>query len=155
MTVPNLRKYPRLDGLSLLLIDDDSAIRELLQAALELTGARVTQVSSGAEGLASWEAEQPSVVLSDIAMPEMDGYEFIRALRQIEQDKGKPRTPAVALSAFTERVHHAAAIDAGFDRYVAKPADPADLARLIDDLCRDRGHQQARAPGEQTNDRTT
>lgn len=154
MTAPNLRKYPRLDGLSLLLIDDDSAIRELLQAALELTGARVTQVSSGAEGLASWKAEQPSVVLSDIAMPEMDGYEFIRALRKIEQDQGKPRTPAVALSAFTQRLHRAAAIDAGFDRYVAKPADPVELARLIDELLGPRPQASASAGGP-TSGRTT
>ena len=78
---------PRLDGLSLLLVDDDPAIRELMRAALELMGARVTPASSGAEGLASWAAEEPNAVLSDIAMPEMDGYEFIRYM-------AKPTDPA-------------------------------------------------------------
>ena len=136
MTQPNLRIYPRLDGVNVLLVDDDSTIRELMQAALEMMGARVTPVSSGAEGLVIWAAEEPNAVLSDIAMPEMDGYEFIRALRRMEQDQGKPRTPAVAISAFAQRTHRATAIDAGFDRYMAKPADPTELAMLINDLCR-------------------
>jgi CheY-like chemotaxis protein len=148
MTTPNLRVYPRLDGVSLLLVDDDSTIRELMQAVLELMGARVTHVSSGAQGLASWAAEQPNVVLSDIAMPEMDGYQFIRALRRMEQDQGKPRTPAVAISAFAQRTHLATAIDAGFDRYMAKPADPTELAMLINDLCKNRRHEQALAQGQ-------
>jgi CheY-like chemotaxis protein len=65
-----------------------------MQAVLQLTGVRVAQVSSGAEGLARWAAEPPNAVLSDIAMPEMDGYEFIRAPRRSMQgsiDKWRSR----------------------------------------------------------------
>lgn len=126
-----------------MVVDDDPAFRELLQMALELMGARVMPVASGAEGLASWAAEAPNAVLSDIAMPEMDGYEFIRRLRRMEQDQGKPRTPAVAVSAFTHGTYRASAIDAGFDRYMAKPADPTELAMLVDDLCSERRRDPA------------
>ena len=107
------------------------------RAALELMGARFTPVSPGVQGLASWAAEESRAELSDIAMPEMDGCEFIREIHRMEQAQGKPRTPTVAIQRFLKNPPPRRSI--GFDRYMAgETYRPVELALLIDDLCRDR-----------------
>src|SRR5690606_34328122 len=77
---------PDLTGLHVLLLDDDPALREILSLFLERNGARVTCASSVAEAMKAIEAERPDAVVSDISMPQEDGYDLIRQLRSIDRD---------------------------------------------------------------------
>jgi CheY-like chemotaxis protein len=138
MTMRKLCSQAHLDGMKILVVDDDAATREMMQAVLALMGAEVMQASSGEEALACWQAWRPSAILSDIAMPKMNGYEFLRALRALEPKRGLGRTPAIAVSGYSAEEGKAMARDAGFDRYMTKPADPIVLAAMIGDLCDDR-----------------
>jgi PAS domain S-box-containing protein len=116
----------RLRGVSIVLVDDDPEARKLVAAALRAAGAKVLPLDSAASALESLDRHRPDVVITDIAMPDMDGYAFTRALRAREYG---PTLKVIALSAF------AATNDdgAGFDAYLTKPIDPY---HLIDDVAR-------------------
>lgn len=96
-------------------------------------GAHVQSVGSAQQGLAALASEQPDVVFCDIAMPGSDGFDVIRAVRALEPGQGG-RVPMVALTAYADRDNVRRCLDAGFDAHLAKPADIADLARLITEL---------------------
>jgi PAS domain S-box-containing protein len=119
---------PHLDGLRLLLVDDEDDAREVGQAALRELGAEVTAAGSAREALALLEARRFDVLVSDIGMPEMDGLSLIRTVRR------QPATatlPAVALTAFAMLPDRQAGLSAGFQRYVAKPIDIRKLGNAI------------------------
>jgi CheY-like chemotaxis protein len=124
-----------LDGLRLLVVDDDPAIRELLRVALEDRGANVILASSVAEAHEALARSLPDVIVTDIAMPGTDGYSFLEQLRT----GGLPQAtiPAVALTAYASREDAARALGAGFQAHLAKPVDPELLARTIASLARD------------------
>lgn len=119
---------PRLDGVRVLLVDDEDDAREVGQAALLELGADVTSAGSAREALALLAAQPVDVLLSDIGMPEMDGLSLVRAVRQ---QAATAALPAVALTAFAMLPDRQAGLAAGFQRYLAKPIDIRLLGSAI------------------------
>jgi CheY-like chemotaxis protein len=133
-----------LGGISLLVLDDDTDALELFATVLRRAGADVRVARSVREAIGLLQAWEPDVIVSDIEMPEENGYAFIRRLRGGEVPNGE-RIPAVAVTAYggvSERIKIASA---GFDSYVAKPVEPDELAAIIGRLVtRARDIQRAR-----------
>ncbi len=127
--LPESVPLPRLDGMQAMLVDDEGDALELVRRVLEGQGAIVTTVRSGEEALKLLESHQPDVLISDIGMPGMDGYQFMRRMRAAEP-KGR-RIPALALTAFARPDDRKNAILAGFQAHLAKPFDVAELAIVV------------------------
>jgi signal transduction histidine kinase/ActR/RegA family two-component response regulator len=119
-----------LQGAQLLVVDDDQDALDMLSMLLEEAGASVRTATSAVEALALLRWLRPHVLLSDLAMPDEDGYSLIRSLRTTERHGGR-RTPAVALTAYVRVQDRARAVDAGFDVFVEKPVDPDELVSVI------------------------
>jgi signal transduction histidine kinase/CheY-like chemotaxis protein len=113
-----------------LVVDDDAATRDLLRTILTECGARVIAVSNAAEAIGQLSLEIPAVIVGDVGMPGEDGLTMIRRIRQRSPAAGG-RVPAVALSAYARVEDREAALGAGFDEFLAKPAMPADVVRVI------------------------
>ncbi|HEY2827971.1 MAG TPA: ATP-binding protein [Pirellulales bacterium] len=120
----------RLDGIKVLVVDDQPDAQELIRRVLEGCGAKVITCSSAAEALQILESERPAVLLSDIGMPDMDGYEFLRKVRALGPDRGG-QVPAVALTAFARSEDRTKALLSGFMVHVIKPVEPTELAATI------------------------
>ncbi len=114
-----------LRGLKIMVVDDDKDAREVLWHILSERGAEVVVCGSAAEGLVAIQRVVPDVLLSDIGMPDEDGYEFIRKVRLL----GEPvsRIPAIALTAFSQLEDRTQALLAGFQAHLAKPVDAQEL----------------------------
>ncbi len=128
----------RLDGLHVLIVDDEPDARNLLSRVFVEAGARVTLAGSADEAIAAIQRRQPHVMVSDIAMPEKDGYDLIRHLRG--NGLGAKALPAVALTAFAQKEDARAAILAGYQVHIAKPVDPRDLLAAVASLADRTGH---------------
>lgn len=127
---PEIQGTPELSGLRILVVDDEDDARTLARRVLEERGAQVMTVSSAAEAMASvGENNPPSVLVSDIGMPEQDGYDLIRQMRALPGDAG--RVPAVALTALARAEDRKRALSAGYQKHVSKPVDPAELVAVI------------------------
>ena len=127
------RAMASLEGANVLLVDDDADTREFLATALRAAGAELRAVGSADAAFEAMRAWRPDVIVSDIAMPEQDGYAFIRSVRTLGEEAGG-RTPAVALTALArprDRVH---ALAAGFQTHLAKPVDPSELVLAVANL---------------------
>jgi PAS domain S-box-containing protein len=123
-----------LRGCRVLLVEDDTDSRELIASVLRHERSDVRAFASAVEALAAIEEFRPTVVVSDIGMPQMDGYAFIRAMRDREHATGAPRVPAIALTAFARSEDQARALEAGFERHVAKPVQPGELLAIVASL---------------------
>ena len=123
-----------LDGVRVLLVEDEPATCAAVRAVLENAGAAVTAVASAGAALEAFPKAEPDVIVSDIGMSEMDGYELMRRLRAIESEKELPATPAIALTAFAREADRKRAAEAGYQRHVAKPPDPQRLIAQIKSL---------------------
>src|SRR4029079_5836523 len=115
-----------LNGLRVLVIDDEQDTRELVAALLTTCGAEVVSVSSGAEALVQMERQRFGLLISDIGMPEMNGYDLISRIRQLGEDHGG-RTPAMALTAYASIDDQKRALDAGYEMHIPKPFVAAEL----------------------------
>jgi PAS domain S-box-containing protein len=122
-----------LTGIRLLIVDDDVDIRDFLGFVLEQAGAEVRIATSGIEALQAVEQSPPDILLSDIGMPEMDGYMLIRQIRAMPPEQGG-QILALALSAYAGEVNRQQALAAGFQQHVAKPIDPDTLITVILDI---------------------
>jgi CheY-like chemotaxis protein/anti-sigma regulatory factor (Ser/Thr protein kinase) len=129
-SLPRPTGLPSLHGIRVLVVDDDADARELLTSVLARSGAVVTAAASAAEALRALDAVWPDVILSDISMPDEDGYQFIRKVRLVERLRGGT-VPAIALTANARIEDRARALAAGYQRHMAKPVDPAVLAQEI------------------------
>ena len=112
----------------LMLIEDDPDTLEILRATLELHGFRVTACESAAESLEVAPTIPVDLIISDIGMPHMDGFEMIQRLRELEDYES---VPAIALTGYASQKDEKAALAAGFDAHISKPVDPAELLKLI------------------------
>ncbi len=122
-----------LSGLQILVVDDDADMREFLPFMLEQYGATVTAVASAIQALAALSQSQPNLIISDIGMPEMDGYMLMRQIRSLEPEQGG-KIPAIALTAYAGEIDHQQAIAVGFQRHISKPVDPEELVKAIASL---------------------
>jgi signal transduction histidine kinase len=113
-----------LGGIHILVVDDDADSREFVAFVPEQAGAIVTMVSSGVEALQTIEQSVLHLIISDIGMPDMDGYSLMRQMRVTSQGR---KTPAIALTAHAGEYDQQQAIAAGFQRHLAKPVEPEDL----------------------------
>jgi signal transduction histidine kinase/DNA-binding response OmpR family regulator len=121
---------PALDGLRVLVVDDEADARDLVAYVLRHCRADVTVVSTAAEALERLRAEPPHVLVSDVGMPVDDGYALIERVRALPPEEGG-RTPAVALTAYARTEDRTRALLAGFTMHVAKPVDPNELALVV------------------------
>ena len=122
----------------ILLIDQNAAVRESLQAALELEGHRVYAAADATTGLEKAAAEAPDVAVIDIRLPDLTGYEVARELRRSRGAEGE-RMVLVALTGYGQADSPRRAQEAGFDQFVIKPIAPERLLRLIDVASANRG----------------
>jgi PAS domain S-box-containing protein len=127
----SFRQQPSLNGINVLLVDDDAETLEMISAVLRERQASVTAVRSASEALSAIEGSKPDVLVSDIAMPEQDGYELIEKLRSLESGKD---IPALAITAYAGAPDRARALDAGYQRYLPKPIEPAELVAVVASL---------------------
>jgi CheY-like chemotaxis protein/two-component sensor histidine kinase len=121
---------PALEGMRLLVVDDDPDARQMLATLLEACKSDVRVVSSGDEALDLLATWRPDVIVSDIGMPGMDGFRFIEALRRRPASEGG-QIPAIALTAHARVEHRARALHAGFSSHVPKPVEPVELFAVI------------------------
>ena len=119
-----------LYGLKILVVDDDADTRELIEWVLKRVGAEVTSVGSAREALEALERDKPSLLVSDIAMPEEDGYELLKKIRALPPERGG-RTPAIALTAHSLVQDRLQSLRAGFQSHVPKPVVPEELVAVI------------------------
>ncbi|MEH2425797.1 MAG: PAS domain S-box protein [Nostoc sp.] len=124
---------PDLNGVKVLLVDDERDTRELIAFILEQSGAVVMQAASAVEALRVMPQFQPNLLLSDIGMPEVDGYMLMRQIRAMLPEMGGT-IPAIALTAYAADVDYQQAIAAGFEQHITKPVEPAKLIRAIANL---------------------
>ncbi|MGI0488746.1 response regulator [Pantanalinema rosaneae CENA516] len=122
----------RLDfnQLQVLVVDDDKDMRELMQCILEQQGLQVRVAASASEALVMFDRQPPDLLISDIGMPEIDGYTLARQIRQRSPDQGG-LVPAIALTAYAGEYDQQQALKAGFQQHVPKPVEPETLVRTI------------------------
>jgi len=121
----------QLGDLRILVVDDEADTREMLCTVLKLAGAEVQVAASGDEALAQLTRALPDVLVSDIGMPMLDGYELMRNIR----DRGV-NMRAIALSGYGREEDREQALKAGFERHITKPVLPAELVAVVADLAR-------------------
>jgi PAS domain S-box-containing protein len=121
-----------LEGLRVLLVEDEPDARDFLLITLECSGAKVEAVNSAQEALDNLQVFKPDVLLSDIGLPIESGYQLIRKVRLLPSDASN--IPALALTAFATEKDRQLAISAGFQMHLAKPVDPEVLIEAIERL---------------------
>ena len=132
---PSRLDAPELRGVRVLVVDDDDDSRDLVMSILEKCEAITIAASSAEQALAIIVRERPDVLVSDIGMPGMDGYELVRAVRALPDEQAQ-RVPAVAVTAYARSEDRRRALDEGFQMHVAKPIEPAAFALAVASLSR-------------------
>jgi PAS domain S-box-containing protein len=122
-----------LQDIKVLVVEDTTDMRDYITFVLEQEGAKVVAVATAAQALTALDQFQPEVLVSDIGMPEMDGYMLMRQVRRRSPQQGG-QTPAVALTAYAGEINQQQAIAAGFQRHLAKPVEPEALVKVIAEL---------------------
>jgi PAS domain S-box-containing protein len=133
MPLPLFSGPERLDGLRVLVVDDETDAREMLRIGLGQCGAEVTTASSVQEALAALKAARPEIVISDIGMPDEDGYELIKKVRALALEDGG-KVPAIALTAYARTEDRLRALRAGYQMHVTKPVDLPELVAVMASL---------------------
>lgn len=126
-------EQPSLEGLNILIVDDETDALDLITVELAQHGANVTGVTSAADALEALEQRKFDLLVSDIGMPKVDGYELIRRVRKQEEGRDK-QLPAVALTAYARVQDRMQAILAGFSTHVAKPIEANELITVVASL---------------------
>ncbi|HEY9828859.1 MAG TPA: PAS domain S-box protein [Stenomitos sp.] len=119
-----------LTGVRVLAVDDEPDARELLATVLTMYGAEVRTVDSAAEVFTALESFNPDVLVSDIGMPDMDGYELIQQIRTLPPEQGG-QIPAIALTAYAREEDRQRAMASGFQQQVTKPLEPEQLVQWV------------------------
>lgn len=130
-----------LHGLAILIVEDDDDARDLMQAVLEQRGATVAAAPSVARAFELFDSVQPGIIVSDIAMPDEDGFSLARRVRELPGASGK--TPIIAVSAYAGASDRVRALAAGFDRYLHKPVDFDELSATIHALVGQNGDKRS------------
>jgi PAS domain S-box-containing protein len=125
----------QLQGLKVLVVDDEPDSRDLVKTVLDGCGSSVTVAAGVEEALAAFERQVPDVLLSDVGMPERDGYDLIQAVRSFPSERGGD-VPAAALTAFARGEDRRKLLQAGYSMHLAKPIDPDELVAVVASLTR-------------------
>ncbi len=126
-----------LDGIRVLVVDDEPDARELVSSVLTDAGAEVFTAASADDGLLAVATHRPDLIVSDIGMPDRDGYQFIRDVRSLAPVDGG-RTPAIALTAFARSEDRTRVMLAGYQVHVSKPIEPQELVATIKSIAGNR-----------------
>ena len=132
-------ELPDLVGISVLAVDDDADARALVCETLEARGARVIAVASAEEALEALERDHPDVVVADLGMAHIDGFELIKRIRQ-SSDVAIREIPAAVLTAYARAEDRMKALQSGFQLHLAKPVDPAELVVAVASLAKRTSH---------------
>ncbi|PMB51046.1 hybrid sensor histidine kinase/response regulator [Fischerella thermalis CCMEE 5201] len=119
-----------LANVRILVVDDEADMRELIFTILQQTGAEVRVAASALEALEAWDVFKPDVLISDIGMPEMDGYQLMHQVRSLPPEH-RGQIPALALTAYAGEINQQQALTVGFQRHIAKPVSPEELVEAI------------------------
>lgn len=122
-----------LTGVKILIVDDELDARELIKCVLEDASANVITAGSAHDAFNLITQQAPDILISDIGMPDEDGYEFIRKIRTLPSEKGG-KIPAVALTAYARAEDRKRAMIAGYQMYLTKPVEPSELLAVISSL---------------------
>jgi CheY-like chemotaxis protein len=126
-------ELPRLDHTTLLIVDDEPDGRQLMVRILEGRGAKVTAVAGGAEALELLKAQEFDILVSDIGMPGLDGYELMRRVRLLDSNRLGP-IPAIAVTAYARAEDRQRSLLAGYQMHLAKPIEARELVAGIASL---------------------
>ena len=129
---PEVLTLPRLEGVHVFVVDDEPDARELVRTVLEDQGAKVTLFNSAQELLSALKTTRPTVLICDVGMPRMDGYQLIRTVRA--EEPRSERLPALALTAFARAEDRKRSLVAGYQAHLAKPFDVGELVLVVADL---------------------
>ena len=134
---PILREpqIPELNGIQILVVDDDQDSLALSREILETTGATVITADNGRDALEKLHRNRANVLIADLGMPGMDGFAFIAQVRE-SADNAIREIPAAALTAFARSEDRVRAMDSGFDVHLSKPIDPVELMAIAASLAR-------------------
>ncbi|MDZ7952388.1 ATP-binding protein [Nostoc sp. DedQUE09] len=119
-----------LTGIQILVVDDDDDTRDFHTFVLEQAGAMVTAVTSAKEALQILAESESDMLLSDIGMPEMDGYMLMRQVKALQANQAK-QIPAIALTAYAGEINQQQALESGFQKHLSKPVEPDELVKAI------------------------
>jgi CheY-like chemotaxis protein len=128
-----VNNFPALNKLRVLVVDDNADTLELVTFILEEYGTEVITAASATEAIAAIAQSQPNILISDIAMPGVDGYSLIRKLRTLSSEGGG-QIPAIALTAYANEEERTRVLDSGFQMHIAKPVDPTELVAVVANL---------------------
>ncbi|MDQ4120609.1 MAG: ATP-binding protein [Acidobacteriota bacterium] len=123
----------KLEGVNLLLVEDDTDSLELLAFLFESTGATVRTAKLASLAFEQFQENPPDLLISDIGMPDEDGYSLIRKIRQLSPEKGG-NVPAIALTAYAKNEDRLKALSCGFQRHIKKPIEPLDLIQQVSEM---------------------
>jgi excisionase family DNA binding protein len=129
----NSRGTPLRAGPVVLIVDDDARLREFVRVNLEMDGYSVREAASAAEGLAELEEEPPDLILLDVMMPEVDGWEM---LRRVRERHGVDAIPVIMFSGKVDERTTATAEERGAQAFIGKPFDPQQLIQSTKQLLR-------------------
>jgi PAS domain S-box-containing protein len=124
------RPVPNLHGVDVLVVDDDADALSMARDILEVSGARIETMNSASQALTAMHAHCPDVLVADLGMPGMDGFELIATVRRNSDPKLR-NVPAAALTAYARSEDRARALRSGFNIHLAKPIEPADLIAAV------------------------
>lgn len=124
-----------LSQINILIVDDDADSQELLALILAETGANVIRAASASEALTLLTLTQPSLIISDIGMPDTDGYSLIQKIRAMPSGSGR-EIPAIALTAYDADEDREKAFAFGFQEFITKPIDPEALLSKVISFCK-------------------
>ncbi len=124
-----------LSGIRILVVDDDTDSRDFITFVLEQEGAEITTASTAVEALNALPQCQPDLLVSDIGMPEIDGYMLVKQVRSWSLEQGV-EIPAIALTAYAGEYDQKRALSAGFQAHVSKPAEPDQLIAIVTQLAK-------------------
>lgn len=136
-----LHSLPQLSGVRVLVVDDDSSARQMISTVLTQSGAEVKSCVSSSEALTAVCQWKPDVLMSDIGMPNEDGYALIQKVRKLKAECGG-RVPAAALTAYAREEDRTRALTEGFQIHVSKPVEPAELVAVVSGLIEQSSHQR-------------
>jgi CheY-like chemotaxis protein len=125
-----IKRLPELKDFRVLVVDDEPDTRLLMTTIIENCGASVMTVDSAREAFAALEHFKPHLLISDIGMPEEDGYSLMRRIRNLPSEAGGT-IPAIALTAYAREEDRRKALETGFQKHLAKPVKPEDLVAVV------------------------